>query len=224
MKKLLLILLCLPMIGFGQSKKKQIIRFNQIVDSLTIKIENLNKNIFEENKHNKILLGEINESKSLTLELKKKIYLHNTKEKDLNNTIRKLQKSLDSLILNNIEINNLIINIEDSIRSNIYTTNHELLYVPAKFISESYLGDFEYKLNFYLMAEGDFYDKKSFITFSGNYENFLLGNPNNIKSGKAYMIGIRYDQSDAGYLINYVESIRLLNKQELDFYNIIRKE
>ncbi|MGY8989865.1 MAG: hypothetical protein ACKVJA_06370, partial [Flavobacteriales bacterium] len=207
-----------PMIGFGQSKKKQIIRLNQIVDSLIDETNNLNKKIFEENKRNNVLLGEVNESKSLNLELKKKNYSLNNTEKDLKNIINNLKKSIDSLELKNIEINNLIISIEDSIRSNMYTVSPDLLYVPAKFISESYLGEEDYIFNFYLMAEGDFFDEKSFITSSGSYENFLLGNPEKVKSGKVYIIGISYAVNEAEYLIDYLESIRVLNKQEFDLY------
>ena len=137
MKKILLILLCLPMIGFGQSKKEQIANLNKRVDSLNIVLsttrESSTKEIRELKKNATQEIGQLN----TTIEgLNSDNSNLKSDNSNLNQTITELKKvkdqsdrlvvqlkndlaaMLDSINMKNEAIKNYQDNLENTLPSN----------------------------------------------------------------------------------------------------------
>ena len=134
MKKLLLILLCLPLIGFGQSKKKQIESLKLQLDSINYLMD-VTKKILEETKQN--YNTDLIKFKAERFIFKNKVDNHQVEINDYKDKLYSYENEIISLNYNIDSLNSILANKLQIIDSSVSQNNN--------FLTKLFLEDDEIK-------------------------------------------------------------------------------
>ena len=209
---------------FGQRKKELKIRIEQKNDSLYMyenmtnsldrKIKRLEKDMSEMRNESSRLQKQNQEQSDEIVKIKKEnnnlkyesndhLSRINTQDdtiSSLKNRIYMLNETFDSIYYEN-----------EMLLESMYLTEQSsgIFYVPARvnWVEPIDGSGGEYDFNFSIMCDGDFYCDYEFISVSS------FGYPD---EGKVYMLGLTYAYSDAGSIMNYIDSVRRLTRKELE--------